>query len=138
MASDSCRSCAEPPVNELFLAVDAELETPPFQQIIDQLRGFIERGELRSGDALPTVRQLAGDLGVAPNTVARAYTELQEEGWLTSDGRRGTRVGTNAPVNDKRTRARALQEAVTHFLTTLAHRGYSDAEVASALQRAMK
>ena len=125
-------------MSELFLAVDPELETPPFQQIIDQLRAFIERGELRAGDSLPTVRQLAGDLGVAPNTVARAYAELQDEGWLTSDGRRGTRVGTDAPVHDKRARARALQEAITHFLTTLAHRGFSQEEITSALQRAIK
>lgn len=78
-------------VSGLFLSVDPD-EAAPFQQIIDQLRAFIERGELRPGDPLPTVRQLAGDLGVAPNTVARAYTELQEDGWLASEGRRGTHV----------------------------------------------
>ena len=125
-------------VNELFLAVDPDLESAPFQQIVDQLRGLIERGELRAGDALPTVRQLAGDLGVAPNTVARAYGELQEEGWLTSEGRRGTHVGSHAPAHDKRTRARTLRDAVAHFVTTLAHRGYSEDEVAAALQRFAK
>ena len=125
-------------VNELFLAVDPDLETAPFQQIMNQLRGFIERGELRAGDSLPTVRQLAGDLGVAPNTVARAYAELQEEGWLTSEGRRGTHVASHAPANDKRTRARMLGEAVAHFLSTLAHRGYSEDEVSTALQRLVK
>ncbi len=125
-------------VNELFLEVDPDLESAPFQQIMDQLRGFIERGELRTGDTLPTVRQLAGDLGVAPNTVARAYTELQEEGWLTSEGRRGTRVAAHTPANDKRTRARMLQEAVAHFMATLEHRGYSEDEVATVLQRFVK
>ncbi|MEO6913053.1 MAG: GntR family transcriptional regulator [Candidatus Baltobacteraceae bacterium] len=125
-------------MNELFLAVDPDLEAAPFQQIMDQLRGFIERGELRAGDALPTVRQLAGDLGVAPNTVARSYAELQEEGWLTGDGRRGTHVAPHAPASDKRTRARMLREAVAHFFTTLAHRGYSEDEVATALQRRVK
>ena len=71
-------SACEGVVSDLFLAVDPDLDAPPFQQIVDQLRGFIERGDLRGGDALPTVRQLAADLGVAPNTVARAYGELQE------------------------------------------------------------
>ncbi len=125
-------------VNELFLAVDPDLETAPFQQIMDQLRGFIERGELSAGDSLPTVRQLAGDLGVAPNTVARAYAELQEEGWLTSEGRRGTHVASDAPANDKRTRASRLREAVAHFVTSLAHRGYSEDEVTAVLQRFVK
>ncbi|MFN2527421.1 MAG: GntR family transcriptional regulator [Candidatus Baltobacteraceae bacterium] len=122
-------------MTEVFLAVDPDLETPPFQQIIDQLRAFIERGELRAGDALPTVRQLAGDLGVAPNTVARAYADLQDQGWLTSQGRRGTHVASHVPPSDKRTRTRLLQEAVTHFIATLAHRGYTKDEVATALQR---
>ena len=125
-------------MNELFLAVDPELETAPFQQIIEQLRAFIERGDLRTGDSLPTVRQLAGDLGVAPNTVARAYAELQDAGWLTSEGRRGTHVAAHAPANDKRARARLLQETVANFITTLTHRGYSKDEVATVLQRFVK
>ncbi|MGH7728629.1 MAG: GntR family transcriptional regulator [Vulcanimicrobiaceae bacterium] len=125
-------------MNELFLAVDPGLEAAPYQQIVDQLRAFVERGELRPGDPLPTVRQLAGDLGVAPNTVARAYAELQEEGWLASEGRRGTRVASHAPAHDKRIRARLLREAVVHFFRTLAHRGYSEDEVAAALQQVAK
>ncbi len=125
-------------VSELFLTVDPNLDAAPFQQIMDQLRGFIERGDVRAGDALPTVRQLAGDLGVAPNTVARAYAELQEAGWLTSEGRRGTHVAPRTPARDKRARAAVLREAVAHFVNTLAHRGYSDDEVATALQRFVK
>jgi DNA-binding transcriptional regulator YhcF (GntR family) len=123
-------------VSELFLAVDPDLA--PFQQIMEQFRSLIERGELRPGDTLPTVRQLAGDLGVAPNTVARAYAELQEEGWLTSEGRRGTRVASNLPTSEKPTRANRLQEAITQFLATLARRGYSEAEIAAALRRFVK
>ena len=121
-------------MSETFLSVDPELEAAPFQQIFDQLRAFIERGELRPGDSLPTVRQLAGDLGVAPNTVARAYSELQEDGWLASEGRRGTHVARQTPATDKRARTRALRDAIAQFLTTLAHRGYSESEIAIALQ----
>jgi GntR family transcriptional regulator len=123
-------------VKELFLAVDPALA--PFQQIMDQFRSLIERGELRTGDSLPTVRQLAGDLGVAPNTVARAYAELQEEGWLTCEGRRGTRVAAGAPANDKSTRARDLQDTVARFISSLSRRGYSELEIATALRRFVK
>ena len=52
-------------MSEVFLAVGSDLEPSPFQQIVDRLRAFIERVELRPGDPLPTVRQLGGDLGVA-------------------------------------------------------------------------
>ncbi len=125
-------------MSELFIAVDPDLETGPFTQIMKQLQGFIERGELAAGDSLPTVRQLAGDLGVAPNTVARAYGQLQEDGWLTSDGRRGTRVAPETPMNDKRVRAGALRDAVDRFVTTMTHHGYSKSEVAIALRRFAK
>lgn len=120
----------------LLLAVDPDLA--PFQQIMDQFRSLIERGELRAGDSLPTVRQLAGDLGVAPNTVARAYAELQEEGLLTSSGRRGTHVASGVRAGDKPTRARKLHETIAQFLQVLAHRGYSESEIAAALRRFAK
>ena len=123
-------------MSELFLAVDPD--RAPFQQIMDQFRSLIESGELRAGDALPTVRQLAGDLGVAPNTVARAYAELQEEGLLSSDGRRGTRVAAGVRPGDKPARARKLQETIAQFLQSLAHRGYSESEIAAVLRRFAK
>ncbi|MFY9720347.1 MAG: GntR family transcriptional regulator [Candidatus Cybelea sp.] len=106
--------------------------------MMDQFRNLIERGELRAGDALPTVRQLAGDLGVAPNTVARAYAELQEEGLVTSNGRRGTRVALGVRAGDKPTRARKLHGTIAQFLQALAHRGYSESEVTAALRRFAK
>lgn len=118
-------------VKELFLAVDPDLA--PFQQIMDQFRGLIERGELRAGDRLPTVRQLAGDLRVAPNTVARAYAELEEEGWVTCDGRRGTHVSSTVAANNQRGRVRDLRETVARFVSTLTRRGYSDAEISTVL-----
>ncbi len=123
-------------MSDLFLAVDPA--RAPFQQIMDQFRSLIERGELRAGDALPTVRQLAGDLGVAPNTVARAYAELQEEGLVTSNGRRGTRVASGVRAGDKPTRARKLHETIAQFLQALAQRGYSESEIVSALRRFAK
>ncbi|MGH7736650.1 MAG: GntR family transcriptional regulator [Candidatus Tyrphobacter sp.] len=120
-------------MSDLFLVVDPDLA--PFQQIMDQFRSLIERGELRAGDALPTVRQLANDLSVAPNTVARAYAELQQEGLVASNGRRGTRVAPGVRTRDKATRARKLHETIAQFLQTLAHRGYSESEIADALGR---
>lgn len=122
-------------VTRLLLSVDPDLEMAPFQQIADQLREFVERGDLRPGDALPTVRQLAIDLGVAPNTVARAYTDLQDAGWLISDGRRGTRVAQSVPAEDVKRRAAVLQDDVDAFVSNLRRRGYSKNEVRAALER---
>jgi GntR family transcriptional regulator len=125
-------------VTRLLLSVDPAIDMAPFQQIADQLREFVERGDLRPGDALPTVRQLAIDLGVAPNTVARAYTDLQDAGWLTSDGRRGTRVAQSIPADDVKRRATVLLGDVGQFISTLRRRGYSKNEIRTALGQASR
>ncbi len=125
-------------VTRLILSVDPALEAAPFQQISDQLREFVERGELSSGDCLPTVRQLASDLGVAPNTVARAYADLQEGGWLRSDGRRGTRVAESTPADDALERASILSRDLDEAVATLRRRGYSKKEISVALREAAR
>lgn len=119
-----------------FVVVDEAAETPPYRQVVEQVQAAIERSDLKPGAALPTVRQLAGDLGIAPNTVARAYTELQESGWLVSDGRRGTHVAGDAPKRDRSERARSLRETVTKFVESLRQRGFTPQEVSIALRQA--
>jgi DNA-binding transcriptional regulator YhcF (GntR family) len=126
------------PDNEPLIAVDPQLETPPYQQIFEQVRAAIERGTLAPDASLPTVRQLAGDLGVAPNTVARAYTDLADAGWLISEGRRGTRVASKTPAADRRARSNALADAALRFVDSLRHRGYSANEIATELRKVLE
>jgi len=124
--------------SEPLIAVDPQIETPPYQQIFEQIRAAIERGALGPDAALPTVRQLAGDLAVAPNTVARAYADLQDAGWLVSEGRRGTRVASKTPANDRRARSHALADATRRFVSALRHRGYSSDEITVELRKALE
>jgi DNA-binding transcriptional regulator YhcF (GntR family) len=121
--------------DEIVIAVDAELGIPPNRQIAEQIRSLVQRGELKPGALLPTVRQLAGDLGVAPNTVARAYADLQAEGWLVGEGRRGTRIAERSPDRDKRVRANTLRGSIEQFVTSLVGRGYSRHEIAAEIER---
>jgi DNA-binding transcriptional regulator YhcF (GntR family) len=118
-----------------FLIVDETAESPPFRQIVEQIRAAIERGELRPGMPLSPVRQLAGDLGVAPNTVARAYAELQAAGWLVGDGRRGTHVASRPPNQDRYARARSLRESIERFVSSLQTRGFTKDEIHSEIAR---
>lgn len=122
-------------MNDSFLVVDETAESPPYRQIIEQIRSAIERGDLQPDMPLSPVRQLAGDLGVAPNTVARAYTELQSEGWLIGDGRRGTRVAAQIPHQDRRARARSLRESIERFFASLQSRGFTKDEIHSEIAR---
>ena len=123
--------------DEALIAVDPQIETPPYQQIFEQIRAAIERGTLGPDAPLPTVRQLAGDLGGAPNTVARAYADLQDAGGLISEGRRGTRVASKTPAADRRARSNALADAALRFVDSLRHRGYSRTEIAAELRRVL-
>ena len=120
-----------------YLVVDESSEMPPYRQIAEQIRAAIERRDLMPNATLPTVRQLAGDLGIAPNTVARAYAEMQNDGWLVGEGRRGTRVAENAPLASGRERARGLREAVASFVEGLRHRGFTAHEISRAFQQAL-
>ncbi len=72
------------------LTIDAGSPVPPFEQIRAQLQAMVDGGALPEGTRLPPIRQLAGDLGLAANTVARAYRELELEGLVQARGRHGT------------------------------------------------
>lgn len=74
------------------ITVDTSSPTPPFEQIRQQIQDLVIGGLLQEGTKLPTIRQLAGDLGVAPGTVARAYGELETAQLVRTERSKGTRV----------------------------------------------
>jgi DNA-binding transcriptional regulator YhcF (GntR family) len=76
--------------------IDAASGTPPYEQLRTQVASQVAGGELAAGTRLPTVRSLAEQLGVAVNTVARAYRELEADGVVTTNGRHGTVVASLA------------------------------------------
>lgn len=76
----------------MTLIIDTSSAVPPFEQLRQQIARQVDRGELVPGAQLPTVRRLAADLELAPNTVARAYKELEAAGVVHTAGRRGTVV----------------------------------------------
>ncbi len=76
----------------MILRLDPDSATPAYEQIVTQVLAAIRAGELPAGSRLPTVRQLAGDLGIATNTVAKAYRQLESDGVVHTGGRNGTVV----------------------------------------------
>lgn len=75
-----------------MLSVDPTSHIPPFEQVRAQIVGLVDSGGLAAGQRLPPVRRLADDLGLATNTVARAYRELEQDGVVETRGRHGTFV----------------------------------------------
>jgi len=100
------------------LQVDLASPVPPYEQIRLGLAFMVASGELGPGTQLPPVRQLAGDLGLAPGTVARAYRELEEAGLAVARGRRGTFVAPSlegvGPVRDRRLVSAAVADLVRY------------------------
>jgi len=86
------------------ITVDLTSATPPFEQVRERLREQIESGELAAGTKLPTVRRQADELGLATNTVARAYRELEVLGLIQTRGRAGS-VVTGGGVEQESRRA---------------------------------
>lgn len=76
----------------MIIVVDPDAVVPPYEQLRTQISTMIEAGTLPTGHRLPSVRQLAADLGLANGTVARTYRELELAGLVSTNGRRGTVV----------------------------------------------
>ena len=106
---------------------------PIYRQLVTQIREGIARGRLRAGEKLPSVRELSRVLVVNPNTIARAYTELEREGVLHT--RQGSGVFVAAPSNDltKSARRQKLSELLDMLLTEAVHLGFSQDEVLAAV-----
>src|ERR1700740_2991854 len=90
-------------------ALDAHSGVPAYRQIIDQITGGIASGTLKAGDQLPTVRQMAVDLTINPNTVMRAYRELEIRGVLDTQQGTGTFISHQKVKRDEVERRRPLR-----------------------------
>ena len=113
----------------MFLTVDAADKHPIYKQIVDGIKALIARGELREGMTLPSVRQVAGDLGVNLNTIAFAYRQLHDEGLVT------VRHGAGAVVSSLRHHRLDLNELrrpLRTALTQLILAGLNDREILAA------
>lgn len=110
--------------------VDPQSVIPPFEQVRIQVRDLVTSGKLVPGARLPTVRTLAGDLQLAPNTVARAYRELETDGVIETRGRNGTFVSSHGDPTE-----RLAQEAASTFADRIRVIGF-DAEKAVDLAAA--
>lgn len=110
--------------------VDPHAAEPPYEQIRMRITERIGEGTLRAGDRLPTVRSLAQELGVAANTVARAYRELEAAGLIDTRGRSGSFVAGRGVDSEARAAAAAYVERVTAL-------GVDPAEALLLVQRAL-
>jgi DNA-binding transcriptional regulator YhcF (GntR family) len=84
-----------------MISIDARSATPPYEQLRVQFIDEVRSGALAAGTRIPTVRKLAEDLGLAPNTVARAYRELEADNFIETRGRNGSFVSAQGDADEK-------------------------------------
>lgn len=105
--------------------LDLHSGVPVYRQLIDQVLGGIAAGTLRGGDQLPTVRQVAVDLEINPNTVVRAYRELEIRGALETQQGTGTFVSHQKVARDDVERRRQLSQLVNELVARAGAAGFT-------------
>lgn len=102
-----------------MLVLNRASTVAPYEQISAQIRTLIVSDQLYPGTLLPSVRQLAHDLAVAPNTVARAYSELERDGLVVISARRHVVVAESSPERKEEEKNRQLRQLVANFLASV-------------------
>jgi len=120
------------------IKLDVKSGVPFYRQVIDQVKAAIATESLSPGDRLPTVRQLAVDLSINPNTVSRAYTELELTGLVETQMGSGTFVGNRPVERDDVERLRLLDQFCQEFLSRVSTHGFTLNDVLEHLEQRKK
>ena len=119
---------------EFRFRLDQHSGVPVYRQLIDQIQGGIASGTLAAGAQLPTVRQVAVDLAINPNTVLRAYRELEIRGVLDTQQGTGTFIAERQPKRDGLERERKLDQLAGDVAARAGAAGFTIQEVMEALR----
>ena len=114
--------------------LDTRSGVPVYRQIIDQVQGGIASGALARGDQIPTVRQVAVDLEINPNTVLRAYRELEIRGVLDTQQGTGTFISDRKIPQDEAEHGRQLEQLVSEFVARAGAGGFTVTELLENLR----
>ena len=120
------------------LTISTNAGEPIFRQIVGQVSRMTARGQMAVGEEMPSVRALAEELGINPNTVAKAYQELVQGGLLEARPGRGFFVSARRNVFSAEERSRRLEDAADRFLQEAAFLGVPAAEVKAVIHTKLK
>lgn len=121
----------------IWLHVDTHSGIPMYVQLIEQIKHALAVGTLSPGDSLPTVRELAGELSIAPNTIVKAYNELQHMGLIESRPGRGTVVVGEAEETLRAQQIEALKQRLSALVHDASSLGLSAEELRACFERAV-
>lgn len=122
----------------MWFHVDTSSGVPIYLQIVNQVKRATASGLLAEGDQMPSVRDLAVQLTVNPNTVAKAYQELEREGVIKSSRGRGTFIAGEGVKLIHKERVRVVQEAIDKVLVEAHHLGISNPELSELFTKRLE
>jgi GntR family transcriptional regulator len=124
--------------NKMRIKIDINLSTPLFNQLMDQIKKAVIDGLLKSGDPLPSIRQLANDLELNHNTVAKAYRLLERDSVIQTKGYRGTSIHADAIQNSTVNMNDSITTKLNETIKSLRESGATDSEIRIAFNNVMK
>jgi GntR family transcriptional regulator len=121
----------------MIIRVDTDSTVPIFEQIIAEVKAAVARGAAAPGEVIPSVRQMAAQVLVNPNTVARAYRELEREGIVYTRKGLGVFISEGAAKLSRNDRRYEIERRFTEIVAEGRRSGLSDTEIHDALRRAL-
>lgn len=122
----------------MWFDVNPRSSTPIYLQLVQGIKEAIARGVLISGDRLPTVRELASEIRINPNTIAKAYSRLEQEGVIETMRSRGTFVAAGSSFVNLEQRYQKLTEHMQAMLVEAYHMGISQAELEQFIKEQLR
>jgi GntR family transcriptional regulator len=119
------------------ITIDIDNPLPQFEQLIEQVKAAVTAGILKSGEALPSIRQLANDLELNSKTVAKAYKLLERDSIIETKGYRGTYVHPRAKTNCKFNLQEWTSRKLSEQIAELREAGVTDSEIRNAFVGAL-
>jgi len=119
----------------LHIQITTGGKTPIYRQIIDQMRSSIAVGKIAVGEPLPSVRALAAELVINPNTIAKAYAVLVNDGVIESQQGRGYFVAKRREIFTKRERQRRLEQVIGPFVAEAVTLGYDQPQLIDEIKK---
>jgi GntR family transcriptional regulator len=120
------------------ISIDERLAEPVFSQLITQIREAVKSGDLKPGAPLPTIRELANELQINPNTVAKAYGLLERDAVIETRGRKGSFVHLNGKKHSKVDLGSQATAVLAQSVALLRETGLTDSEIRNAFTCVMK
>ena len=123
---------------QMQIQINIDDPVPQFAQLIEQIKKAVQTGELIPGDALPSIRQLANDLGLNNKTVAKAYRLLERDSVIQTKGYRGTYIHPEAKANAAFDLSGLVSDEISNAIRACREAGATDSEIRIAFADAMQ